>query len=113
MKFFLPCARDEAEAERIWAAVRLYLAELGLPTTRRRIRALGMTIAGTDHEVAVGGDTPYSDEVVMVILEANNLDIFYVCTPSRGMLDDIPYPMALDDERWRVIDFEEEVVGHA
>jgi len=29
------------------------------------------------------------------------------------MADDIPYPMALDDERWGVIDFEEEVVGHA
>jgi hypothetical protein len=113
VKFFVPCAHDEAEAERIWAAVRMYLAGLGLPTTRRRIRALGMTIAGKDHEVAVGGEMPHGDDFVMVILESSNLDIFYVCTPSRGMVDDIPYPMALDDERWRVIDFEEEVCGHA
>jgi len=57
----------------------------------------------------------------MVILEASNFDLFAacpepgrrICTPSRGMLDDIPYPMALDDERWRVIDFEEVVCGHA
>jgi hypothetical protein len=72
-----------------------------------------MTIAGKDHEVAVGGETPDGDDFVMVILEASNLDIFYVCTPTRGMVDDIPYPLALDDEGWRVIDFEEEVVGHA
>jgi len=113
VKFFVPCAHDEAEAERILAAVRLYLAELGLPTTRRRIRALGMTIEDKEHFLAVGGETPDGEDFVMVILEASNFDIFYVCTPSRGMLDDIPYPMALDDERWRANDFEEEAVGHA
>jgi hypothetical protein len=56
----------------------------------------------------------------MVILEASGLDLYAArpelgrrtCTPSRGMLGDIPYPMALD-EHWRVIDFEEEVCGHA
>ena len=35
-----------------------------------------------------------------------------MCTPTRGMVDDIPYPMQLD-ESWRVVDFDEEVVGHA
>jgi hypothetical protein len=113
MKFFLPCARDEDEAERIWAGVRMYLAGLGLPTTRRRIRALAMTIDGRDHYLAVGGETPDGEDFVMVLLEASNLDIYYVCTPTRGMFDDIPYAMALVDERWRVIDFEEQMCGHA
>ncbi len=111
MKFFVP-AFDESDAERIWAGTRHWLSELGLATTRRRIRALACGIAGNDHFVAVGSETPYDDEPVLVILESSDLGIFYVCTPSRGVLDDIPYPMWLD-ERWRVIDFDEEVVGHA
>lgn len=112
MKFFVPGARDEAEAERIWAGARLWLAELGLPTTRRRIRALAWAMDGPDHYVAVGGETPDGEDFVMLILEASGLDLFYVCTPARGMIDDIPYPLALD-EHWRVIDFEEEVCGWA
>ena len=112
MKFFVPCAGDWAEAEQVWAAVRLWLSDLGLPTTRRRIRALACEIAGDDHEVAVGSETPYGDEPVLVIPESSNLGIFYVCTASRGVLEDIPYPMWLD-ERWRVIDFDKEVCGHA
>jgi hypothetical protein len=111
MRFFVP-AFNEADAERLWAGTRQWLSGLGLATTRRRIRALACAIEGRDHFVAVGGDPPDGDEPVLVILESSNLGIFYVCTPSRGVLDDIPYPMWLD-ERWRVIDFDEEVCGHA
>lgn len=112
MKFFVPGARDEAQTERIWAGVRRWLAQLGLATTRRRIRALAYEIDGKDHFLAVGGETPDGEDFAMVILESSDLDIYYVCTPTRGMLDDIPYPLALD-ERWRVIDFDEEVCGWA
>jgi hypothetical protein len=111
MKFFVPHF-DAPDAERVWAGTRLWLSELGLPTTRRRIRALACEIDGKDHFLAVGGDTPDGEDFVMAILEASNLDLFYVCTPSRGLVDDIPYPLALD-EHWRVIDFDEEVCGHA
>ena len=48
----------------------------------------------------------------MIILESSDTDLFYVCTPGRGIRDDIPYPMSLD-ESWRVVDFEEEVFGLA
>jgi hypothetical protein len=112
VKFFVPGFECRLAAEHVWAEVRRWLAEMGLPTRPRRIRALACEIEGRDHFVAVGAEPPDDDEPVMVILEASNLDIFYVCTPSRGVLEDIPYPMWLD-ERWRVIDFDEEVVGHA
>lgn len=111
MRFFIPHAADSDDAERIWAGIRLWLAELGLPTTRRRIRALSLEIDGVAHYVPVGGETP-DGEVVMMILEASDNGLYYVCTPDRGMLEDIPIPMALHDE-WRVIDFDEEVVGWA
>jgi len=112
MKFFVPYAWDAASAEQIWAGTRLYLSELGLRTTRRRIRALACEIRGKDHFLAVGGDTPDGDDFVLIILESDWLGIYYVCTAGRVMADDIHYPLSLD-ENWRVIDFAEEVVGHA
>jgi hypothetical protein len=41
----------------------------------------------------------------MLIFEASNLDIFYVCTPWNGVLGGEPFPMALG-ERGRAINFE-------
>lgn len=113
MKFFVP-EMEPAEAEQVWAAARAWLAQLGLKTTRRRIRALAWTggAGGRDHYVAVGDDLPSGEDLVMLILEASRLDLFYVCTPGRGIVDDIPYPMSLD-ESWRVIDFDEEAYGTA
>lgn len=51
-------------------------------------------------------------------LEASNVDIFVacpelsrrVCTPNRGVLQGPPLPLALHED-WRVVDFDEEVVG--
>lgn len=112
MKFFMP-GFGESDAERVSAGTQQWLSELGLATTRRRIQALACEIDGRDHYIQVGGDLPYAEgDLVMIILESSNLGIFYVCTPSRGVLEDIPYPMCLD-ESWRVIEFDEEVVGHA
>lgn len=111
MKFFVPCTADRLDAEQAWSAIRQWLADLGLATTGRRIQALVCGIDGVDHVLAVGRETPYGD-MAAVILESIDRDLFYVCTPGRGVLEDIPYPMRLDD-KWRVIDFEEEVVGYA
>jgi hypothetical protein len=111
VKFFVPYAEGRAQAEQVWAGVRLWLSDLGLDTTRRRIEALALRVGDSDHKVAVGRDTP-DGELVMAIFEASDLGVFYVCTPDRGVLGDIPYPLALD-ESWRVIDFDEEVCGHA
>lgn len=112
MKFFVP-SMDESQAEQVWAHARQWLSGLGLDTTRRRIWALACEIDGKDHFLTVGDDVPSGDDgPVLVILESRDSDLFYVCTPSRGIVDDIPYPMSLD-EHWRVVDFEEEVVGHA
>jgi hypothetical protein len=111
MKFVVPYAEGRAEAEQVWAGVRLWLSELGLATTRRRIEALALRIGDRDHKLAVGRKTP-DGELVMAILESSDLDLFYLCTPTRGVLDDNPHPLALD-EGWRVIDFDEEAVGYA
>lgn len=110
MKFFVPCADDAAQAEAAWAGVRAHLFDLGLPTTRRRIHALSLH-PSLRQRVEVGRDTP-DGEPVLIILEASNLDVFYVCTPYRGVLEGKPYVLGLN-EHGRAIDFDEEVVGQA
>lgn len=108
MKFFVPFM-GPSEAEQLWAYTRQHLSGLGLETKRRRIQAL-VTDGGA---LQVGGDVPFEDEeLVMIILESSEFDLFYVCTPGRGVRDDIPYPLSLD-ERWQVVDFDEEACGLA
>ena len=112
MKFFVP-ALNPSLAEQLWAYTRQHLSGLGLDTSRRRIWALAWRGEGEEHFLAIGDDLPNGEDgPVMVILESRDLDLFYVCTPDRGLLDDIPYPITLDDE-WRVIDFEGEIYGLA
>lgn len=89
MKFFVPYA-EGGEAEQVWAGVRLHLSDLGLPTTRRRIHALSVHHEELNHLLTVGMNAPYNDEPVLIVLEASNVDVFYVCTPSRGVLKGEP-----------------------
>ena len=49
---------------------------------------------------------------MIVILEASNTDLFYACTPWRGVLEGPPCLLGLSEDG-RAIDFDEEVVGHA
>lgn len=47
---------------------------------------------------------------MQIILEASNVDVFYACTLTRGVLEGVPYALGLK-EQGRVFDFNEEVVG--
>ncbi len=111
MKFFVPGASECLDPEWIWAATRAGLLDLGLPTTRRRIQALALGPRGK-HRLEVGGEIPDGGGPVFVILEASNVDVFYVCTPWRGVLEGPPYVLGLSEDG-RAIDFDEEVAGHA
>jgi hypothetical protein len=78
-----PLHANAHEAELIWQSTRADLRELGLRTTRRRIAALSLH-PDLFELVAVGEDTPDGD-LVMVILEASDLDIFAACPePAEG-----------------------------
>ena len=76
MKFFVPYA-DQVQSEEIWAEVRAALGEIGLRTTERRIQALALGNGRREHILAVGMSVPDSDEPVLLILEASDMDIFY------------------------------------
>jgi hypothetical protein len=106
MKFFVPYTGDDTEAERVWATARADLFDQGLPTTRRRIQALSLHHRGGRLLLKVGMDVPDAGEPVMIILEASNLDVFYVLTPLRGVIEGSPYVLGLDEEG-RALDFDE------
>ena len=112
MKFFVPYAADDAHAEQIWNDARADLFDLGLPTTKRRIWALALDSREPGHLLHVGREIPDDYGPAMLILEASNADVFYVCTPWNGVLGGEPFVLGLT-KRGRTIDFDEVAEGNA
>lgn len=76
MNFYVPLTDNDEDAELLWSAARADLLDRGLPTTRRRIAALALDRRG-EHLVEIGSSTPNPDELVMIIPEAGNMDVFW------------------------------------
>jgi hypothetical protein len=112
MKFFIPYAGDGPDAERLFARTRADLRKLGFPTTGRRIWALSLDVAHPEWLLHIGREVPDEYGPALIILEAANIDLYYVCTPFNGVLGGDPFPLALD-ERGRAIDFDEVIEGQA
>lgn len=109
MKFYVPFTDDDGQAEVIWSDLRERLLDLGLPTTRRRIEALSLDDRRPDFRLEIGMKTPDTAEPVLVILEAADIDIYYVFTPHNGLVRGAPYPVGLD-EHGRAIPFDENAI---
>ncbi|HET9641106.1 MAG TPA: hypothetical protein VFP12_18095 [Allosphingosinicella sp.] len=105
MRFFVPYAADDEHAEAIWSEARSDLFDIGLPTTRRRIWALSLDGGGSGSLLHVGREIPEGEGPAMLIFEASNLEVYYVCTPWRGVLGGEPHVLGLRAEG-RAIDFE-------
>jgi hypothetical protein len=112
VKFFVPYAVDDDHAEQIWSDARAGLFGLGLPTTARRIWALSLDTRRSDMLLHIGREVPDEYGPAMIIFEASNVDIYYVCTPYNGILGGEPFTLGLS-ERGRAIDFDEVVEGNA
>ena len=112
MKFFIPYV-ESREADRLWRGVRRALGELGLATTERRVQALALASGRSEHILAVGMAPPDSEEPILMILEADGIDLFVACpepsrracTDSRGVEQGIPYPLGLTGHGY-AIDFD-------
>ena len=108
MKFFVPYAADDDHAEAIWCDARSGLFDIGFPTTRRRIWALSLDRSGW--LLHVGREVPDGAGPAMIIFEASRLDVYYVCTPWRGVLGGEPHVLGLA-AHGRAIDFDEGAEG--
>jgi hypothetical protein len=85
MKFFVPAARDDAEAESVLKAIEEFNHA---PRQIKRIDALAWQHNGEKYSCEVGGEAPtyYGTETdpVVAILECGEL--FKVCTINRGVV---------------------------
>ena len=106
MKFYVPFADDDDQAEIIWSGLRERLLDVGLPTTRRRIRGLSLDDRRPGWRLEIGDDTPDTGELVLVILESSDLDLYYVFTPAHGLFRGEPHPIALPEHGSAIV-FEE------
>ena len=88
MKFFIPKAKDDVQAQEVWDAVKKFAEEnLGWDVSDRRIFSIAYQKRGNDYYVEVGKPNPRNGEIVIAILESVT---YLVCTPNRGVLRGMP-----------------------
>ena len=77
----------------IFNSVRLHLLENGMPTkNNNKIKLVEFESRGDLIEAEVGKVHPLLEGEVVCILESSDKKgLFYVCTPFRGVIRNIPY----------------------
>ncbi|MBZ5736926.1 hypothetical protein [Nocardioides mangrovi] len=97
MKFFVPTASDDDEAEHVWAATRVFARDqLGWEVTDRRIFQINYHHEGKPYVAEVGEPDPRTGETVLAILESN---AFLVCTRNRGVVRGEPILIGPEEVR--------------
>lgn len=88
VKFFIPKAKDDAQAEEVWESIKKFAEKtLEWDVSDRRIFSIAYRKQGEDYYVEVGKPNPRNGELVIAILKSNT---YLVCTPNRGVLRGIP-----------------------
>lgn len=110
MNFYVPILSSARVAENFRDDMRALMAELGDPTTDRRIRALVRDVADGEDYVMVGGDVAdwrSAHDPVMLILEAaDRPGMVYVFTVAIALRWEAPWTVTLG-KRWTVVDFDD------
>ena len=88
MRFFLPMA-GEADAEKMYAAIRRSVAEQMGPLDERRFYRLTYHHHNREVVATVGEPDPLEGSLVVAILRsASQTGSFYICTENRGLRGD-------------------------
>lgn len=86
MKFFVPAAKDDVEAERVYEATKTFAAtQTGFSVGPRRIFSISYHHEGTDFYAEVGQHHERIGEVVVAILDTNS-GVYLVCSANRSVL---------------------------
>jgi hypothetical protein len=86
MKFFIPAATDDANAELIYGAIRQFLSEeLGADLSHDRIFRLVYIHEQKDYQAQVGKVHALNNEPVVAILFEPVRNLYHVCTTNRGV----------------------------
>ena len=87
MKFFLPHAESQEQADQVSASIRSFLCEeLGAIFDDGKIFRLTYRQQDTPFSVEVGQLHPDNDEPVIAILFEPGKNRYHVCTPARGVI---------------------------
>lgn len=111
MRFFIPHAEDEAQAERVLSSIAKFVSA-PIPSLKRRIRKITWKHNGTRYSGEVGAPvaTYFGGEEVIAILHNGNC--YCVCTPNRGVLRGEPI-YAGDGDETSVVYFSEDTAASA
>src|SRR5262245_35338254 len=90
MKFFIPHAKDDVHAEEVYDGIKRFVGEqtFGMVTSRR-IYSVRFVHDGVFYTAKVGSVFERTGEPVVAILEG--AVIYYICTPTRGVHQEVPY----------------------
>lgn len=103
MRFFVPKAKDDTQAQAVWEATKKFAEEnLRCQVSERRIFSIAYHHHGKDYYVEVGKPDPRNGELVIAILESNP---YLICTPNRGVLRGTPILVGQDKVE-RILDFQ-------
>lgn len=103
MKFFIPEAKGEEEAEKVYNAIKEHAENvMGWKTTNRRIFKINYQHDKTNHTAEVGKPDTMTGEIVLAIFEAQS---YLVCTPNRGGFKGQPIMVGVPH---RIIDFDKD-----
>ncbi|KAB7730111.1 hypothetical protein F5984_13085 [Rudanella paleaurantiibacter] len=83
MKFFLPAASDEEQAERVYGQIKEFVRSQGHQISDARIYSITFNRNGRTETDTVGEIAPSNGEHVVAIFNAK--DLYLVCTYSRGV----------------------------
>jgi hypothetical protein len=86
MRFFLPKAADPEEAEKDYQAIRLFVEEHCGPLSGARYRSVTFNHEGKLYVATVGEIEPLARDLVVAIFRQAEGSLFYLCTPSRGVI---------------------------
>jgi len=91
MKFFIPTVKDKAKEDQVYMRIKKLLKnELGAFTSERRIFKLAHRYKGKEYIAEVGKIHPLNREPVIAIIYEGNRKIYYICTPTRGVIRGMP-----------------------
>lgn len=92
MKFYIPAAKDAAQAEEVYASIRKFNSEqMGATLSPRRIYRLSGVHNGKPFTATVGEPFESLRQVVVAILLDTSRDLFFICTADRGVIRGEPY----------------------
>ena len=106
MKFFIPAAKNKAQEEEIYSAIKQFLGkELGATFDDRQVFKLQYTHDGKEYCAEVGQRDLPTGEPVIAILHEPGRRLYHVCTTNRGVVRGGSILVGEADV-WSVEDFE-------